>query len=309
MRRLSVKHTTTYKYANPVTFGDHRMMLRPRDSHDLRLLSATIKIEPAPFSIRWLHDVFGNSVEIASFDKPAFQLHIESKLEIDHFESSEPNCPIEPYAETYPFAYSAEEIPDLHSYVERNYPDPNHQVDFWAKGFVNKDGETNTLAMLTAMTQAIKAGFGYVARGVQGCQNPVNTLNQKSGSCRDFALLMIEATRALGLASRFVSGYIYVPAMDAAGGNTNGDGNVGGGTTHAWVQVYLPGTGWMEFDPTNGIVGNRDLIRVAVVRDPTQAVPIAGSWTGRPADYLGMEVSVLVNSIDVDREASQQIRY
>jgi transglutaminase-like putative cysteine protease len=243
--------------------------------------------------VRWLHDVFGNSVAVASFDQQASELIIDSKLELEHFESTEPDCPIEAYAETYPFAYSAEEIPDLHRLIERNYSDPDHTVDFWAKTFVNSEGQTGTLAMLTAMTRTIKADFKYAARVAEGCQNPTETLSQKSGSCRDFALLMIEAVRALGLAARFVSGYLYVPSLDP-----NENGHVGGGATHAWVQVYLPGAGWMEFDPTNGIVGNRDLIRVAVTRDPSQAIPVAGTWTGGPNDFRGMEVDVAVTAID-----------
>jgi transglutaminase-like putative cysteine protease len=298
MRRLTVKHLTTYKYSKPVAFGDHRMMLRPRGSHDLRLISTALMINPAPVSIRWQHDVFSNSVAVASFAVSAEQLKIESTLEIEHYESSEPDCPIEGYAASYPFSYSAEEIPDLHRSIERHYPDPEHQVDMWAKHFVNTDGQTNTLAMLTAMTESIKAeGFKYAARVEEGCQLPAETLRLKSGSCRDFALLMIEAVRSLGLAAHFVSGYIYVPSAD------NGPGNLGGAATHAWVQVYLPGTGWMEFDPTNGIVGNRDLLRVAVVRDPTQAVPISGKWTGAPADFLGMEVDVSVASGDAGNNA------
>jgi transglutaminase-like putative cysteine protease len=292
MRRLSINHLTRYRYARPVTFGDHRMMLRPRDSHDLRLRSATLRLTP-PAALRWLHDVFGNSVAIASFNQQASELTIESTLELEHFESEEPDCAIETYAETYPFAYSAEESPDLHRLIERNYSDPEHVVDFWAKAFVNSEGQTNTLAMLTAITQSIKADFRYAERFAQGCQNPIDTLRQRSGSCRDFALLMMEAVRALGLAARFVSGYLYVPALDRNGGN-----RVGGGATHAWVQVYLPGAGWMEFDPTNGIVGNRDLIRIAVTRDPSQAIPVAGSWTGAPADFLGMEVEIKVTSLD-----------
>jgi transglutaminase-like putative cysteine protease len=293
MRRLKVEHTTIYKYAKPVIFDEHRMMLRPRDSHDLRLLSATLTIDPAPESVRWLHDVFSNSVAVASFNQQAAMLKIESVLDLEHFESEEPDCPIEAYAETYPFAYSAEEIPDLHRSNERQYPDANHEVDLWAKRFVvETEGTTRTLDMLTAMTQTIKSEFQYAARSEEGCQTPTETLNLKSGSCRDFALLMMEAVRALGLAARFVSGYVYVPSSD------NGDRNVGGGATHAWVQVYLPGAGWMEFDPTNGIVGNRDLIRVAVVRDPSQAVPVSGKWIGAPADYLGMEVDVRVTAYD-----------
>jgi transglutaminase-like putative cysteine protease len=298
MRRLTISHITTYKYNKPVIFGQHRMMLRPRDSHDLRLLASGLAIEPAPETLHWLYDVFGNSVAVASFTKQAAVLKIASQLDVEQFVSDLPDCPIEAYAETFPFAYSAEEVPDLHRLIERQYPDERHEVDSWAKCFVNVGGETNTLAMLTAMTQAIKSGFRYAVRLEEGCQPPVETLDRKSGSCRDFALLMMESVRALGLAARFVSGYVYVPSAD------NGNGKVGGGATHAWLEVYLPGAGWVEFDPTNGLVGNRDLIRVAVVRDPHQAIPISGKWTGAPADFIGMEVDVSVTMHDHTASAS-----
>ncbi|MGO9450131.1 MAG: transglutaminase family protein [Candidatus Binataceae bacterium] len=296
MRKLKVRHLTTYRYANPVRFGDHRMMLRPRDSHDLRLLATRLIITPQPAALRWLHDVFGNSVAVASFNTSAQELRFESEIELEHFESREPDCAIEAYAETYPFGYSADEVADLHPSMERRYPDPDRQVDLWAKRFVDGGGK-KTLAMLTAITQAIKGeGFKYMARDAEGCQAPTETLKRKSGSCRDFALLMIEAVRSLGLAARFVSGYIYQPGAD--------DSRVlGGSGTHAWVQVYLPGSGWMEFDPTNGIVGNSDLIRVAVVRDPSQAVPIAGNWTGGPTDFLNMQVDVKVTSEPISQAA------
>jgi transglutaminase-like putative cysteine protease len=143
--------------------------------------------------------------------------------------------------------------------------------------------------MLAAMTQAIKERFTYVSRQEMGTQDPIETLKLGSGSCRDFAVLMMEAVRSLGLAARFVSGYLYVPEH-------GGGGRVGGGATHAWLQVYIPGAGWIEFDPTNGVVGNRDLIRVAVVRDARHAVPLSGTWTGFPSDFLGMDVSVSVTS-------------
>jgi len=291
MRPLKIRHLTTYSYARPVTFGVHRMMIRPRGSHDLRVLASRLDISPKPSALRWMHDVFGNSVAVASFDTPAPELRIDSEIDIEHYESEEPDCPIEKYAETYPFSYSADEVPDLTRTIERHYPDPEHQVDLWAKSFVKAGGASNTLEMLTAMTHAIKdEGFQYASRVTEGCQPPDETLRLKSGSCRDFALLMIEAARSLGLAARFVSGYLYVPVAQ--------NGNLGGGETHAWVQIYLPGSGWMEFDPTNAIVGNRDLIRVAVVRDPKQAVPVAGSFTGAPADYLGMHVDVRVTSVN-----------
>jgi transglutaminase-like putative cysteine protease len=295
---LTVRHSTIYKYAKPVTFGDHRLMIRPRDSHDLRLLNTRLMISPTPSALRWLHDVFGNSVAIASFQTAANELHIVSEIDLDHFERNEPDCPIEEYAVTYPFSYSVDERPDLTRVIERQFPDPGHALDLWAKQFVRTDGATETLAMLTAITQTIKAEFKYVARDAEGVQKPAETLELGSGSCRDFAILMIEAARTLGLAARFVSGYLYSPA-------TAGKGNVGGGATHAWVQIYLPGAGWTEFDPTNGIVGNRDLIRVAVVRDPAQAVPIAGSWIGSPTDFLGMDVDVTVSSGPVVSDSSE----
>jgi len=289
MRILSIRHLTTYRYAKPVVLGDHRLMLRPRDSHDLRLLETKLTIKPEPAAIRWLHDVFSNSVAVASFNSRADILAIESAIRLEHFDSSDPPSALESYAETYPFSYSADDVPDLRPSLERHYPDQEHEVDLWARRFLRTARPTDTLAMLVRMTKAIKAeGFKYAARTEQGCQTPVETLRLRSGSCRDFALLMMEAVRALGLAARFVSGYIYVPAAQSQ--------NLGGGATHAWLQVYLPGAGWMEFDPTNGIVGNRDLIRVAVARDPSQAIPVAGSWTGAPADYRGMEVGIQVTA-------------
>jgi transglutaminase-like putative cysteine protease len=139
------------------------------------------------------------------------------------------------------------------------------------------------------LTYAIKESFTYTRRSETGIQDPLTTMRLNRGSCRDFAILMIEAVRALGLAARFVSGYIYSPSLD-------GSGHVGGGSTHAWCQVYLPGAGWVEFDPTNGIIGNRDLIRIAVARDPRQAVPLSGTWTGEPSDFLEMSVEVNVTS-------------
>jgi transglutaminase-like putative cysteine protease len=290
MGLLTVRHVTSYRYARPVVLGEHRMMLRPRDSHDMRILSTRLMITPPPAAVRWLHDVFENSVAVADFNQPASELKIDSEIEIEHFESNEPSCPIEEYAATYPFSYSAADVPDLTRSMERHYPDPVHEVDAWAKTFLNPNGLTKTLAMLEAMTGFVKRdGFTYAAREAEGVQSPVETLHLRSGSCRDFALLMMEAARSLGLAARFISGYLYVPSADRPS-------NMGSGATHAWVQIYLPGSGWIEFDPTNGIVGNRDLIRVAVVRDPAQAAPVSGIWTGAPGDFLGMTIEVSVTA-------------
>ena len=285
---LAIRHTTTYRYARPVRFGDHRLMFRPRDSHDLRLLSTGLEIiarGERPLVPRHLRQL--DRHRLVRRRRPRSSAS-SARSTLEHFPASAPEVAIEAYARAYPFSYSAEDIPDLGRTVERHYPDPEHRVDVWARGFVTRNGETGTLELLVAMTKAIQAGFTYARRCEEGTQPPVETLARGAGTCRDFALLMMEAARSLGFAARFVTGYLYDPSATA----------VGGGETHAWVQIYLPGAGWVEFDPTNGIVGGTSLIRVAVTRDPSQAVPLAGSFTGAPADYLGMTVDVAITQAE-----------
>jgi transglutaminase-like putative cysteine protease len=286
---ITVRHVTTYLYKQPVVFGEHRMMLRPRDSYDQKLLDAKLAITPEPADIRWVHDVFGNCVAIASFVGRAQKLCFESVIRLDHAPTNALDFQIEEYAKRYPFTYGADEMPDLLRTIERQYLDPEREVDRWARQFLRHDGRTDTSELLAAMTHASRRDLTYVAREESGIQDPLQTLRINSGSCRDFAVLMMEAVRSLGLAARFVSGYLYVPE------GRYGE-RIGGGATHAWLEVYLPGAGWVEYDPTNGIVGNHDLIRVAVARDPRQAVPISGTWTGFPSDHLGMTVEVEVTA-------------
>src|SRR5215831_7326938 len=269
---IIVRHATTYRYKQPVAFGEHRMMLRPRDSHDQKLLETRLSIAPDPVDIRWVHDVFGNCVAIARFAGRADKLRFESVIRLDHSPTNALDFQIEEYAKRYPFTYGADEMPDLLRAIERQYLDPEHEIE-----------------MLAAMTHALRQNLTSVAREESGVQHPVWSLRLGSGSFRDFAVLMMEAVRLLGLAAHFVSGYLYVPE------NGRG-GRVGDGATHAWLRVYLPGAGWVEFDPSDGIVGNHDPIRVAVVRDPRQAVPVSGTWTGFPSDALGMTVEVEVTA-------------
>ncbi len=296
---LTVRHVTTYRYKQPVAFGEHRMMLRPRDSYDQKLLDTKLEITPEPVDIRWVHDAFGNCVAIARFAGRAQELRFESVIRLEQSSANVLDFQIEEYAKRYPFTYGADEMPDLMRSIERQYLDPEHELDRWARQFLRHDGRTETTEMLAAMTHAIRQNLTYVAREESGIQDPVRTLRLESGSCRDFTVLMMEAVRSLGLAAHFVSGYLYVPE-DRRGGW------VGGGATHAWLRVYLPGAGWVEFDPTNGIVGSHNLIRVAVVRDPRQAVPVSGTWTGFPSDSLGMTVAVEVTAESPAEDPSPQ---
>lgn len=280
-RILVVRHITTYRYSEPVSFGEHQMMFRPRASYDLRLLKTRLEIFPKPATMRWRHDVFDNTVAIATFDQKAAELRFESTASLEHMEISLPDYELEEHARTYPFAYSNHDFPNLDQALKCHYPAP--EVGAWALQFLSSGRTTDTMGLLLRMTLGIKAQFAYERRIEKGVQTPLETLQNGRGSCRDFALLMMEAVRSLGLAARFVSGYIFMPDF----GTT-----IGVGSTHAWMQVFLPGAGWVDFDPTNSIVGNRNLIRVAVAWNPAEALPLWGSYIGSAGSFRGMEVTV-----------------
>jgi transglutaminase-like putative cysteine protease len=239
--------------------------------------------------VRWIHDVFGNCVALVDFSRPASELRFETWITLDHTPQVALDLKVDDAALTYPFSYDKDEIADLTPAMQRHYPDPNDEVGRWARQFLRQGRPTETGHLLMTLCYAIRESFVYARRQEHGTQTPVQTLQLRSGTCRDFALLMMEAARVLGLAARFVTGYVYVPDRD-------GSTVLGGGSTHAWCQIYLPGAGWTEFDPTNGIVGNRDLIRVAVARDPRQAVPLSGSYDGDGKDFDSMTVQVNVTT-------------
>ena len=261
------------------------MMFRPRESYDQRLLESRLVIVPQPVELKYVQDVFGNCVAVARFAGKARELTFESEIRLEH----EPvGVPGDTDHGAFPFDYHEDDIPDLRSSIERRCEDPDGEIERWARGFAEAHGGEGPLRILEAMTRAIHRDFGYVRRLEHGVQTPLDTLRSRRGACRDFALLMMEGVRALGFAARFVSGYIYCPPKAS---------HAGGGHTHAWVRVYLPACGWVEFDPTNGIIGGHDLIRVAIARDPRQAVPLHGSWFGGNGDFIDMTVEVDVRVV------------
>jgi len=299
---FDLEHVTTYRYSQPVSFGEHRAIFLPRGSHGGRLLSYDLDTN-IPADVRWLMDTLSNNVAILKFEQPAKELVVTYRVKGEHFGyRAISNFPLESRAEELPVQYTPDEWTDLAAFIRPHAEDPDGSVAAWTKAFVAGD-QDQTLDVLQRMMDTINGTMAYQAREAEGTQSPGETLRLASGTCRDYAWLMIEAVRRLGLACRFVSGYLYDPALD--GGDV---GMTGSGATHAWLQVYLPGAGWRNYDPTNRITQGFDLIPVAIARHPAQVIPLSGSWMGAADAYLGMEVSVAIRKLGNLPEFEQQGR-
>jgi transglutaminase-like putative cysteine protease len=287
MTVYTVHHTTAYRYRRPVTIGEHRMLLRPREGRDQRLLDMDLTITPEPTSLTWSRDPFDNDVAAARFADRTEELRFESFVRVEVSPSHPGGFAIAHDARILPIAFDPDEEPDLQPYLHPTYSDPDGVVEAWAKASLNDGRPTSSFDVLGALNERVRREFTYMRRSEEGTQTPAETVASGAGTCRDFTVLMMEAARALGFPARFVSGYLYVPDRDSHAIH-------GGGATHAWAQVYVPGAGWIDFDPTNAIIANDGLIRVAVARRPRQAVPLFGSFAGSPSDDLGMTVTVVV---------------
>jgi len=284
---LRIHHKTSYRFAEPVTLWPHRLLLRPRESRDLRLVSSNVTVTPAA-TLSWAQDVFGNSIATASFQTKADHLVIDSVAEIQLDAAAWPVFPISGSAISYPFRYADDEWTDLGGLAAPQYPDPAGRLKAWARGFIG-GSPTDTLSLLKDLSAGVAAQVRYQSREDEGTQTPVQTLDRGSGSCRDFAVLFAEATRTLGFGARIVSGYLYNPDQQSIGSG-------GAGSTHAWAEVYVPGAGWITFDPTNRSVGGFNLIPVAVGRDIRLIMPVTGSFHGMTNAFQGMSVEVRVSS-------------
>ena len=289
-----VQHTTRYAYARPVQFGRHKAMFRPHETPDLRLLNMQVDTKPES-TVHWIHDVFSNSMTIFEFEDESDVLEISCTFDIVRTSFRDAEFPILEHARAYPFEYDDNQKIDLAACRQPYHDDPDGRIQALADRFA-REAKGDTWELLTNMTRKIKDEFGYQRRDTPGVQAPVETLDLGVGCCRDFAALMCELVRRLGLAARFVTGYLYDPALDARKAILGSDVR-GAGATHAWVQVFVPGAGWIEFDPTNGDVASGELIRTGVGRVPAQVAPLAGSYFGAPEDALGLEVSVEIKTL------------
>ncbi|MHC2020226.1 transglutaminase family protein [Methylobacterium sp. CM6247] len=276
MINLRIHHRTTYRYRQPVNFGPHRLLLRPRESRDVRLISSDLTVTPHP-TVTWSYDVAGNAVATATFVAPASTLIIDSVARVELSAVAYPVFDIAASAALFPFRYSDDEWRDLGALAVPQYSDQEGRLQSWAQGFVACN-PTDTLSLLKDLNAGVAGGVDYETRDDEGTQSPSQTLMLGRGSCRDLATLFVEAARSLGFGGRIVSGYLYDPGHTLAG-------SAGAGSTHAWAEVYLPGAGWISFDPTNRSVGGANLIPVAAACDIRQVMPVAGNFSG-PADAL-----------------------
>ena len=283
MQRLNISHVTEYRFAAPVSLQPHRLLLHPRESHNIRIESSVLDIFPAHV-VQWKRDVLDNSVAVVRFTEMTERLLITSNVVIQHYDDNPFDFLIDDYAVTHPFVYASAEQAELAPFLQAAYPADQPQVQGWLDG-LSLARSTQTFTLLDQMNRSIASQFRYQMREEPGVQSPALTLACKSGSCRDFAALFIEACRHLGLASRFVSGYLDTPLNDDSTGST-----------HAWAEVYLPGAGWKGFDPTSGeVTGNRH-IATAVASHPEAVPPVAGSYLGPPNLSPILSVAVRVSA-------------
>ena len=280
MQRYKILHRTYYNFTAPVRLEPHVLRLRPRENHELRIESSTLDITP-PATLRWHRDVEDNSVAIATFDAPADQLLIESAVIIQHYNEAPLDFLVADYAMDYPFTYTPDDGVVLSPYMKVAAHEANDALSNWIATLWQPTESIQTYALLQRLCVHIQQTLSYQVREEPGVQTAIDTLSRGTGSCRDFATLFMEAARRLGLAARFVSGYLNAPpsAVDF-------------GATHAWAEVYLPGAGWKGFDPTIGAIVGTDHIAVAVARLPEAVPPIAGSFVGPPGASMNVGVWV-----------------
>lgn len=287
MVTLRINHKTIYRYHQAVDLGPHRLMLHPRESRDLRLISSQLLVTPDA-NVTWAYDVFGNAVASAGFSFPTDTLVIDSLVTLELYAQPWPVFDVAASAMSYPFQYSGDDWIDLGALTTPQYADYSGRLRDWSRAFV-AGNPTDTLSLLKDLCAGISGWIAYQSRDDEGTQSPIETLDRGWGSCRDFAVLFVEAARTLGFGARIVSGYLYNP-------DRNAQGSFDAGSTHAWAEIYVPGAGWITFDPTNRSVGGYNLIPVAVGRDIHQIMPVSGSFVGMTDAFHEMVVTVSVNA-------------
>jgi transglutaminase-like putative cysteine protease len=285
VKRIEIRHTTRYGFGTPVSLGHHTLLLRPREGHDLRIASSVLQILPHGV-VTWRRDFYDNVLAVAEFaSAPCEELVIESRVEAELYDTMPLDFTVDDHALHFPFEYEVEERIALGPYLELVYSDDPSLTD-WLSPFGDLPADTETFSILDRLNHRIQADFGYEIRETEGVLAPGEMLHLGKGSCRDMAAFFVEVCRRLGIAARFVSGYVHGPATEA-----------GGAASHAWAEIYLPGAGWKGFDPTSAVVVGPDHIPVAVHRHPEAVPPVAGTFTGPPGAAPELTVDVQINQL------------
>lgn len=293
MRRLKIEHATTYTYSNPVGFGTHKLLLRPREGHDIRIETSKLEIDPE-YSIHWHRDAYNNSVGMVNFSRNSNRLKVFCETVIQNYDDMPLDFIVAEYAVHFPFHYDPTERTGLMPFLLSAYPDDSAPIREWLFQFWKPGQSLETYVLLDTINKAISERFQYMVREEPGVQSPARTLSGNTGSCRDFATLFMEACRYVGLAARFVSGYLHCEPTEK-----------GHGATHAWAEVYLPGPGWKGFDPTSGELAGNNHIPVAVDRHPEAVPPISGSFAGKLNQPPSMEVNLRVTELNQETGTEQ----
>ena len=288
MARIRITHRTEYHYTRPVALGRHRLVLRPREGHDLRVETMELTIAPA-HRLVWSRDVFGNSIAIVDFLEPAELLTIVSDVVVFRTLPFPDQTPHEPWSVPFPVAYDPLEIAFASAYQIAIYPDEMPELKAWTDEVLAGNSKDDAESVVTTIGVAIRERIKYQRRSEKGVQTPLETLRLGSGSCRDMATLMMEALRCEGIAARFASGYLDCAASMA-----------GNASTHAWTEVYLPDLGWRGFDPTTGQPTGLKHVVMGVSNHPRGVMPISGKFTGSSADYRQMVVQVRTETLPSD---------
>jgi transglutaminase-like putative cysteine protease len=280
MTLLRIEHRSLYSYTRPVSFGRHRLVLRPREGHDVRVERMTLEIRPAHHLV-WTRDVFGNSVAVVDFLEPAAELEINSDVLLRHTAAFPRPTGHPPLTAAYPLQYDTLETTVASAYQAVSYPDDVDAVRGWMQAEGLPGDQQDAERLMLELGRRVHEQTRYQRRGERGVQTPAETLRLRSGSCRDLATLMLDAARQLGFAARFVSGYLDCAASVA-----------GRASMHAWVEVYFPLGGWQGFDPTVNRPTGPEHVAAGVSNHPRGVMPISGMFTGASADYKELVAAV-----------------
>ncbi len=279
MSWFQINHETIYRYREPVRFAEHRLVLRPREGHDIHVEEMRLTVSPE-FEIEWRRDVFSNSIAIVHLLEESDELLIRSECVVHQTTDFPAVDRSPPHEAPFPLLFDDRETIVAGAYRQTTFPDDGSAVQDWVKT-IDLPPRPDADSVVDTFNRAVHDSIRYNRREARGVQSPGETLALGTGSCRDLSVLLMEALRSLGFPARFASGYLDCRASEA-----------GRASTHAWAEAYLPETGWIGFDPTIGDRTSNRHVVLGVSNHPRGVMPITGSYFGDRDQFLEMIVAV-----------------